>query len=218
MKLLVINGPNLNMLGIREPEVYGTGTLDELESMISDKCEDLGIVCDFYQSNHEGDLVDRIQEAYQDADGIIINAGGYTHTSVAILDALKAVGIPAVEVHISDINEREPFRKLSYVSYYAYYTIIGKGFGGYLEAVDILAAYNRVVFMERLMDRVSSALESCDKYEGMVGDIRTLEKYYENEWRSDYEMDEAGIFPKGLKRGVLSEDGLYDLLNDFKER
>lgn len=137
MKLLVINGPNLNMLGIREPDIYGASTLQDLEALISEKCAKENITVSFYQSNHEGDLVTRIQEAYGNTDGIIINPGAYTHTSVALLDALKAVSIPTVEVHISKVDEREPFRQISYVSYYAFATIQGHGFDGYLEAVDL---------------------------------------------------------------------------------
>jgi len=136
MKLLVINGPNLNMLGIREPGIYGKSSYADLVKLISDHCSEKGIDAEFYQSNHEGDLVDKIQAAYGVMDGIVINPGAYTHTSVAILDALKAVGIPTVEVHISDINTREEFRKFSYVSLVAKKTIAGKGFDGYLEAVD----------------------------------------------------------------------------------
>ena len=136
MKILVINGPSMNMLGIREPELYGMGRLRDLEDLIEMRANALGIDCEFFQSNHEGAIVDRIQEAYEDADGIIINAAAYTHTSVAILDALRAVDIPTVEVHLTDINQREDFRKFSYISLYAYKTIVGKGFDGYLEAVD----------------------------------------------------------------------------------
>ena len=140
MKILIINGPNLNMLGIREPDIYGRNTYDDLVALIKDHCTNSGTECSFYQSNHEGDLVDAIQKAYFDkVDGIVINPGAYTHTSVAILDALKATGIPTVEVHISKVNEREDFRRISYVSYYAEKTITGKGFDGYLEAVDHLA-------------------------------------------------------------------------------
>lgn len=138
MKILVINGPNLNMLGIREPGLYGSESLQALEALIEEKCVKEHIEVEFYQSNHEGDIVDRIQEAYGKCDGIVINAGAYTHTSIAILDALKAVSIPTVEVHLTDINAREEFRKLSYVSYIAVRTIAGKGFDGYLEAIDIL--------------------------------------------------------------------------------
>lgn len=138
MKLLVMNGPNINMLGIREKNIYGTETYENLIELIKDHCADKGIDVEFFQSNHEGDLVDKIQEAYQAFDGIVINPAAYTHTSVAILDALKAVAIPTVEVHLSDINTREEFRKHSYVSMYAEKTICGKGFDGYLEAIDYL--------------------------------------------------------------------------------
>lgn len=140
MKILVLNGPNLNFLGIREPAIYGSQTYDNLIANINAHCEEKGIEVQCLQSNHEGTLIDYIQQAYFDkVDGIVINPGGYTHTSVAILDALKAVSIPTVEVHISKVDEREPFRQISYVSYYASRTIIGKGFEGYLEAIDFLA-------------------------------------------------------------------------------
>ena len=140
MKLLVINGPNLNMLGIREPDIYGKTTYQDLVAMIEDHCAKKGIEVKCLQSNHEGDLVDFIQGAYfDDTDGIVINPGAYTHTSIAILDALKAVSIPAVEVHISDIDEREEVRKVSYISSYCSKTIIGKGLAGYIEAIDHLA-------------------------------------------------------------------------------
>ena len=138
MKILVINGPNLNMLGIREPELYGRTTLGDIENMMREHAKKLGIELSFYQSNHEGDLVDRIQQAYGTEDGIIINAGAYTHTSIAILDALKAVGLPTVEVHITDPMTREDFRRTSYISYYAMATISGHGPQGYLEAMDLL--------------------------------------------------------------------------------
>ena len=138
MKLLIINGPNLNMLGIREPGIYGNSTLADLKRLITEHCEGRGIQLDFFQSNHEGDIVDRIQTAYGNTDGIVINPAAYTHTSVAILDALKAVGIPTVEVHLSDIATREEFRKHSYISAACLTTIKGKHFQGYLEAVDIL--------------------------------------------------------------------------------
>ena len=138
MKILVINGPNLNMLGIREPGIYGNSTLADLKRMITDHCSGKDIRLDFYQSNHEGAIVDRIQTAYGNTDGIIINPAAYTHTSIAILDALKAVGIPTVEVHLSDIDSREEFRKHSYISPACIATIKGKHFQGYLEAVDLL--------------------------------------------------------------------------------
>lgn len=137
-RLLIINGPNLNMLGIREPDIYGTKTLNDLKEMIKKHCKDLGIGCKLFQSNHEGEIVEEIQKAYMRFDGIIINPAAYTHTSIAILDAIKAVGIPTVEVHISDISDREEFRKLSYVSLVAEKRIIGHGFEGYIEAVDYL--------------------------------------------------------------------------------
>ena len=140
MKILVLNGPNLNMLGIREPELYGSTTYQDLVSMIEEHCEKKGIEVKCLQSNHEGDLVDFIQGAFFDeTNGIVINPGAYTHTSVAILDALKAVSIPAVEVHITDIDEREEFRKVSYISSYCSKRIIGKGLAGYIEAIDFLA-------------------------------------------------------------------------------
>ena len=138
MKILVINGPNLNMLGIREPELYGRETYEGLLVKIRKHAEKTGTEVAFFQSNHEGALVDAIQEAYGVQDGIILNPGAYTHTSVALLDALKAVGIPAVEVHITDVDEREPFRKISYVRAACRKTISGHGTDGYLEAVDFL--------------------------------------------------------------------------------
>lgn len=139
MKILVLNGPNLNMLGIREPDIYGRKTYADLIDMIKAHCDGRGVEVIFKQSNHEGDLVDFIQQALFDkCDGIIINPGAYTHTSVALLDALKAVAIPTVEVHISDVDSREEFRQISYVSLIAKKTIKGHGFDGYTEAVDFL--------------------------------------------------------------------------------
>ena len=139
MKILVINGPNLNFLGIREPEVYGSKTYQDLCDMINKRKDELNIDIEIFQSNEEGKIVTKIQEAYfEKVDGIVINPAGYTHTSVAILDALKAVSIPCVEVHISDINGREDFRKFSYISLAAKKTIKGHGFEGYLEAIDYL--------------------------------------------------------------------------------
>ena len=138
MKILVINGPNLNMLGIREPQVYGNATYEDLCTLIRAHAEKIGVDVELYQSNHEGDLVDCIQAAYGKVDGIVINPAAYTHTSVALLDALKAVGIPAVEVHISDVSEREEFRQVSYVRLYCEKTIAGHGFDGYIEAMDYL--------------------------------------------------------------------------------
>lgn len=140
MNVLVINGPNLNMLGIREPALYGSGTYAALCEKIKTYCENKHIAVAFYQSNHEGALVDRIQAAYSDGtDGIVINPGAYTHTSVALLDAVKSVCIPTVEVHISKVEEREAFRQVSYIRAACVATITGKGFDGYLEAIDILA-------------------------------------------------------------------------------
>ena len=136
MKLFIINGPNLNMLGIREPEIYGKLTLQAIESKMKLYCAKNQIDVEFYQSNHEGEIVDIIQSAYKKADGIIINPAAYTHTSVAILDALKAVDVDTVEVHLSDVDEREDFRKLSYVSLFAKKVIKGKGVDGYIEAID----------------------------------------------------------------------------------
>ncbi len=139
MKILVINGPNINFLGIREPELYGSQTYEALVNKIEAYCNKKGIDVSFFQSNHEGALVDEIQRAYYDrVDGIVINPAAYTHTSVAILDALKAVNIPTVEVHISKVESREDFRQISYVRQIAIATITGKGFDGYLEAIDIL--------------------------------------------------------------------------------
>ena len=138
MKILVINGPNLNMLGIREPEIYGRTTYADLCSLIIEHALARGTEVELYQSNHEGDLVDKIQAAYGNTDGIVINPGAYTHTSVAILDALKAVAIPAVEVHISDVDAREEFRQISYIRAYCKATICGHGIKGYLEAMDFL--------------------------------------------------------------------------------
>ena len=139
MKLLVINGPNLNMLGIREPAIYGSGTYTELLDMIRAHAGKRGAEVSFFQSNHEGALVDAIQQAYFDGvEGIILNPAAYTHTSVALLDALKAVAIPTVEVHISDVAAREDFRQISYVRPACIATVTGRGFAGYLDAVDIL--------------------------------------------------------------------------------
>ena len=138
MKLLVINGPNLNMLGIREPDHYGKETYNDLVKKIQDYCDNKNIEVKIYQSNHEGDLVDEIQKAYGNCDGIVINPGAYTHTSIAILDAVKSVNIPTVEVHISKVEEREDFRQVSYVRLASEKTITGHGTLGYLEAIDYL--------------------------------------------------------------------------------
>ena len=139
MKIAIINGPNLNMLGIREPEIYGRADYNELVRMIKEHAERRNIEVSFFQSNHEGAIVDFIQQAYFDkTDGIVINPAAYTHTSVAIADALKAVSIPFVEVHISAVETREAFRQISYVRDIAVSTVTGKGFDGYIEAMDIL--------------------------------------------------------------------------------
>lgn len=141
MKLLVLNGPNLNLLGLREPEIYGKQDYAALVQFVKNAAEEAGFEADVRQTNHEGVLVDWIQEAYGRYDGIVINPAAYTHTSVAILDALKAVRIPAVEVHLSDVSKREPFRQVSYVSYAAVKTIKGLGFEGYREAIRFLKEY-----------------------------------------------------------------------------
>ena len=138
MKILVINGPNLNMLGIREPGIYGKNTFADLLALLEDTAKDLGVEVEQFQSNHEGEIVDKIQWAYGKIDGIVINPAAYTHTSVAILDALKAVSIPAVEVHISDVDTREPFRQISYAGMACVKTIKGHGFQGYREAMQYL--------------------------------------------------------------------------------
>ena len=135
MKILVLNGPNINMLGIREPGIYGKNTFADLLLLLEQTAKDEGIEIEQYQSNHEGCLVDKIQEAYGNVDGIVINPAAYTHTSIAILDALKAVGIPAVEVHISDVSQREDFRQISYARLACCKTIMGHGLEGYREAI-----------------------------------------------------------------------------------
>lgn len=138
MKILVINGPNLNMLGIREPAHYGRETYGDLVKKIETYCQGKGIECECYQSNHEGCLVDKIQQAYGSFDGIVINPGAYTHTSIALLDAVKSVSIPTVEVHISKVEEREDFRQVSYIRLACVKTITGQGTDGYLQAIDFL--------------------------------------------------------------------------------
>ena len=139
MKFLVLNGPNINILGIREPEIYGRQSYDELCALIKEHAKNLGVQVEFYQSNHEGDLVDAIQRSYFDGvDGIVFNPAAYTHTSVAIADAVKGVGIPTVEVHISEVSEREAFRQVSYIRDVAVKTITGRGFAGYTDAMDFL--------------------------------------------------------------------------------
>ena len=138
MKILVINGPNLNMLGIREPDHYGKETYKDLCEKIQKHCDNKNVEVKIYQSNHEGALVDEIQKAYGNMDAIVINPGAYTHTSIAILDAVKSVNIPTVEVHISKVEEREDFRQVSYVRLASVKTIMGHGTDGYLEAIDYL--------------------------------------------------------------------------------
>jgi len=143
MKLLVLNGPNLNLLGLREPTIYGKEDYNTLCNKIIAHAEKRGIEVEIYQSNHEGDLVDAIQNAYDRVDGIVFNPAAYTHTSVALLDTLKAVGIPTVEVHISDVSRREDFRQVSYVRAACIATITGHGTDGYLEAMDLLIGENK---------------------------------------------------------------------------
>ncbi|WP_455089259.1 type II 3-dehydroquinate dehydratase [Peptoanaerobacter stomatis] len=142
MKILVLNGVNMNMLGIREKGIYGHETFEDLEKKVIEKGKLLGIEVISYQSNYEGELVEKIQQAYETMDGIVINPGAYTHTSIALLDALKAVQLPAVEVHISNIDEREDFRKISYIGMYCEKRIYGKGIAGYEEAIEYL--YNKL--------------------------------------------------------------------------
>ena len=138
MKIMVLNGPNLNFLGIREPDIYGKQTYADLENFVRAAAAEYGVEVELYQSNHEGDLVDNIQWAYGKVDGIVINPAAYTHTSVAILDALKAVALPAVEVHLSDVNAREPFRHISYAGMTCEKSFIGLGFEGYRQAIAYL--------------------------------------------------------------------------------
>ena len=141
MKLLIINGPNLNLLGLREPTIYGTKNYTALVEFCEDACREAGFGCEVFQSNHEGAIVDEIQAAYGVFDGIIINPAAYTHTSIAILDALKAVALPAVEVHISDIESRESFRQLSYAGMACVKTFAGLGFDGYVQAIRFLKGH-----------------------------------------------------------------------------
>ena len=138
MKILVLNGPNINMVGIREPGIYGMQTFADLLQLLDDTAKELGVEFEQFQSNHEGALVDKIQESYGKVDGIVINPAAYTHTSVAILDALKAVSIPAVEVHISDVDAREPFWQVSYAGMYCEKTVKGQGLQGYAVAMRYL--------------------------------------------------------------------------------
>ena len=146
-KILVLNGPNINMLGIREPDVYGNGSFQDLLILLKDTAADLNLEVEQYQSNHEGDLVDKIQWAYKRMDGIVINPAAYTHTSIAILDALKAVALPAVEVHISDVDSREEFRQISYAGLACCKTIKGHGLEGYREAL---------IYLDQLLNHIIS--------------------------------------------------------------
>ena len=142
MKILVLNGPNLNLLGVREPDIYGKENYKTLCEKIENHALEIGVEVKIYQSNHEGDLVDRIQQAYYDkVDGIVINPGAYTHTSIALLDALKSVNIPCVEVHISDVSLREEFRQVSYIRSACFKSIMGEGFNGYISAIKALVDY-----------------------------------------------------------------------------
>ena len=143
MNILVLNGPNLNLLGVREPGIYGAQSWADLQAMIREKAQELGVSVDIRQTNQEGTLVDWIQEAYGKFDGIVINPAAYTHTSVALLDAVKAVKIPTIEVHISDVSKREDFRQVSYIRQACIKTIAGHGFPGYLEAMEALCEYNK---------------------------------------------------------------------------
>ena len=143
MKLIIVNGPNLNMLGIREPDLYGKQDYAALETYCREVCRQAGCTCEIFQSNYEGALVEKIQEAYGKMDGIVINPAAYTHTSVAILDALKAVGLPAVEVHLTDVNEREEFRRISYAGMACEKTFAGFGFEGYRKAIEYLVEQER---------------------------------------------------------------------------
>ncbi len=146
MKILVINGPNLNMLGVREKHIYGDKDYKSLVKLIKTHAKERTVKVKFFQSNYEGGIVTAVQRAYKKFDGIVINPGAYTHTSVAILDALKSVNIPTVEVHISEVNEREDFRKISFVKLFAIKTITGKGFDGYNLAIDELIGYKGKAF------------------------------------------------------------------------
>lgn len=141
MKILVLNGPNLNMLGLREPGIYGSESYADLVRMLEESAQTLGVELEIFQSNHEGALVDKIQEAYGRIDGIVFNPGAYTHTSIALLDALKAVSIPTVEVHISDLSKREAFRQISYIRAACVKTISGHGLQGYVEALTFLSGH-----------------------------------------------------------------------------
>lgn len=141
MKFLIMNGPNINMVGIREPGIYGSQNFAALQELCKDACAEVGVECELFQSNHEGALVDRIQEAYGNIDGIVINPGAYTHTSIALLDAVKSVSIPTIEVHISDVSKREDFRQVSYARLACIKTYMGLGLEGYRQAILYLKEY-----------------------------------------------------------------------------
>lgn len=164
MKFFVINGPNLNLLGLREPDIYGCEDYAGLLEKVRRHCAVRRVAVNFYQSNHEGDLVDAIQNAYGTYDGIVINPGAYTHTSIALLDALKAVGLPAVEVHVSDLSQREAFRQISYIRPACIAHIIGHGTDGYPEAVDILISHVQAVA------KAAEAAEAAEKVEKESGE------------------------------------------------
>ena len=161
MKILVINGPNINMLGIREKNIYGAETYEDLKALLEKTFAEKGVEGEIYQSNHEGDLVDRIQQAYFDGtEGIVINPAAYTHTSVAILDALKAVRLPAVEVHISDVKEREDFRQISYAGKACVKTIMGRGLKGYVDAIAFLV--ENKVYAEKIQMKKGKKVTAND--------------------------------------------------------
>lgn len=164
MKILVLNGPNLNLLGIREPEIYGHETYEDLVALVRAHAEKRGVTVEFFQSNHEGALVDAIQNAYfSGVDGIVFNPAAYTHTSIALADAVKAVGIPVVEVHISDVDAREPYRRVSYLSPVAIHTVKERGFAGYTEAMDVL------IDRAKETDKKAISPNTCKENPGLNG-------------------------------------------------
>ena len=164
MKILVLNGPNLNLLGIREPEIYGHETYEDLVALMRAHAEKRGVTVEFFQSNHEGALVDAIQNAYfSGVVGVVFNPAAYTHTSIALADAVKAVGIPVVEVHISDVDAREPYRRVSYLSPVAIHTVKGRGFAGYAEAMDVL------IDRAKETDKKAISPDTCKENSGLNG-------------------------------------------------
>lgn len=164
MKILVLNGPNLNLLGIREPEIYGHETYEDLVTLMRAHAEKRGVTVEFFQSNHEGVLVDAIQNAYfSGVDGIVFNPAAYSHTSIALADAVKAVGIPVVEVHISDVDAREPYRRVSFLSPVAIHTVKGRGFAGYAEAMDVL------IDRAKETDKKAISPDTCKENPGLNG-------------------------------------------------